>query len=65
LTRALKVVLDAAKEQQARLDIINLTNSVDVRISKLFDLIESEVLAAVHSHNTQIAPRAPMFKTNV
>jgi hypothetical protein len=56
--------MDPAKEQATRLEIINLTNSIDMRISKLFTLIENDILARVHTRNAQIAPRAPMIKIN-
>lgn len=53
------------QEQRVRLAIVNLTNSIDMRISRLFSLIETDVLAPVSSCNVQIAPRSPLLQTTV
>lgn len=39
-----------------RLKLINITDSIDKRVVNLFNLIEKDVLSAVHSDNMQISP---------
>lgn len=39
-----------------RLKLINITDSIDKRIINLFNLIEKDILSAVHSDNMQISP---------